>query len=365
MFIESAVKKYYTSNNCLRGTIPDKNASTVEINMAYLLNSKSYSHCYLLSHHSFGRLAYSVNTLLTSPEISKIHAIVEWDGTEWILRDISTNGSWLNNVRLIDNKKYVLSINDRIYFGERGCDYFEVLDLSPPCDILVSGTKERKTHKVISLNNYSILPSDSEPEVVLYQNQQTRQWYKEKISDSNHKGQLLEDNDIISFSGRDWHLKLNNIDVATENLGANQLNIGDLEFNFFCSLDEENIELKINTPARTSELGIRIHHYLTMSLARIRAQDAEQGLDELSQGWIYTEQLACNLGIDISHLNIQIHRARKQFITSLDSVINSNTLIQRRPGELRFGGGFFKIYKGKNLECHLKNKINNTLTEKY
>ena len=45
------------------------------------------------------------------------------------------------------------------------------------------------------------------------------------------------------------------------------------------------------------DLAVRTHHYLLLQLARHRCEDAARGLDSKSQGWVYAEQLAAELGL--------------------------------------------------------------------
>ena len=98
---------------------------------------------------------------------------------------------------------------------------------------------------------------------------------------------------------------------------------------------------------------MRSHHYLTLNLARYRARDAQKGLDVSQQGWVYAEQLEKDLGIDSCYMNIQIHRARKQFADALEHLCDVRQLIERKAGKLRFGGTKFQILKGQQLECQL------------
>jgi hypothetical protein len=125
----------------------------------------------------------------------------------------------------------------------------------------------------------------------------------------------------------------------------------DVEFVFSLSLDEETTQLELHQPKQkqTIDLGVRSHHYLLLQLARHRANDIERGLDAKSQGWIYADHLAAELGLDITHMNIQIFRARKQFVDNLPETVDHESLLERRGGKIRFGGVKFKIYKGATL----------------
>jgi hypothetical protein len=125
----------------------------------------------------------------------------------------------------------------------------------------------------------------------------------------------------------------------------------DIEFVFSLSLDEETTQLELHQPKQkqTIDLGVRSHHYLLLQLARHRADDITRGLDSKSQGWIYADHLAAELGLDITHMNIQIFRARKQFADNLPETVDHESLLERRGGKIRFGGVKFKIYKGATL----------------
>ena len=68
--------------------------------MATLINNQTQQSCLLQPHHSFGRLQSSVNTLISDAYISKVHAFIEWNDEHWLLRDVSSNGTWLNGSKL-------------------------------------------------------------------------------------------------------------------------------------------------------------------------------------------------------------------------------------------------------------------------
>jgi hypothetical protein len=124
--------------------------------------------------------------------------------------------------------------------------------------------------------------------------------------------------------------------------------INDYEFIFNMSLDEETTQLELHHQ-QTLDLAVRSHHYLLLQLARHRAEDAERGLDNKSQGWVYADQLAAELGLDNTHMNIQIFRARKQLVDALPDALGQQCLLERRGGKIRFGCEKFKIFKGEKL----------------
>jgi len=123
----------------------------------------------------------------------------------------------------------------------------------------------------------------------------------------------------------------------------------DFEFVFSLSMDEESTQLELMHLQTVIDLGVRTHHYLLTHLARQRARDHQEGLDQKSQGWLYSEQLAAELGLDVTHMNIQIFRARKQLSDMLHGITGQQLLLERRAGKIRFGSNRFKVYKGNHL----------------
>jgi len=356
--------------------------------MAFILNHNTQSLCYLYGHHSFGRLAYSVNTLVSNAAVSKIHAIIEWENDAWFIRDLSSNGTWLNNRRIPENTKAQLKLNDDIYFAGLKDIRFTVKDLSAPCDLLIPLNLENnpellkagaKQLPAFSLSHYHLLPSEQNPEIVLYLNRFSGQWSVEYLNQENsgvatpenaalanreslshgqtmhtpQRPHVVNEHDIISFAKQEWRLQLSHLETSTELLSNNEEKINQLSFTFNLTPDEEETQLKLHHQGKTTDFQVRSHHYLTLNLARYRVADAKKGLEPAMQGWVYPEQLAKDIGLSISHLNIQIHRARKQFVDALTNISDAEDLIQRQAGKVRFGGSVFNIYKGQRLEAAL------------
>lgn len=123
-----------------------------------------------------------------------------------------------------------------------------------------------------------------------------------------------------------------------------------LQIKFIVSLNEEHVTLSLSNGHCAIDLGERTHHYSLLVLARQRLRDAERGLDLSSQGWIEADQLSHSLGIDTSHLNIHIFRARNQFKQALYLLDSKHELIERRRCELRFGLFSFQIIRGSTME---------------
>ena len=116
------------------------------------------------------------------------------------------------------------------------------------------------------------------------------------------------------------------------------------------SQNEEHTLARIESAGAGFDLSERTHHYLIATLARRRLHDVRTGRSPDSQGWIAVELLADMLGIDVPHLNIQVHRARRQVESVRPPGAIWPELVQRRRGELRWGGFAFSVRRGDCVE---------------
>ncbi len=113
------------------------------------------------------------------------------------------------------------------------------------------------------------------------------------------------------------------------------------------SLNEEHVTCTIGIGhAQCADLGERGHHYCLLTLVRRRMDDARRGLDASSQGWIGNAALAAMLGLDVSHLNVQVHRLRRQILHALPPGVEPFEVIERRRGEIRFGSLAVSVVRG-------------------
>ena len=76
--------------------------------MGYLVESVSGRRTPLRAHHTLGRSADKVDTVISHPAVSRIHAVLEWQDGHWQIRDLSRNGCWVNGRRLPSNESVVL-----------------------------------------------------------------------------------------------------------------------------------------------------------------------------------------------------------------------------------------------------------------
>jgi hypothetical protein len=108
-------------------------------------------------------------------------------------------------------------------------------------------------------------------------------------------------------------------------------------FRFKVSLNEEYVELDVEYDGRRISLGSRAHHYLLLTLARLRQADREEGTPEASCGWADVEGLRLAPDGEGNRVDIYVHRARRQLIKA--GLEHGYDVIERRPGagQLRLG----------------------------
>ncbi|KNC67151.1 FHA domain-containing protein [Pseudoalteromonas ardens] len=320
--------------------------------MATLKHKQQSKYLYLKSFHRFGRLKHSVDSCFDELAISRIHAVIEWQQGYWFLRDLSRNGTWLNDVRVPYNQDVALNINDEIRFSDSSCHSFSVTDLAPPEDLLVPYSHDELVdgqEPVIQLENYHLLPSESDPELIVYFNSTEQTWCYEEVG-SEHPVSIT-DGEQLRFAQQVWSLIQTRASQQECTAEVAETDPGDLEYLFTLSQDEEYAELQVKQAQEKVDFETRTHHYLTALLARYKVKDMQHQVDDASQGWVSVKQLSRDLGLTESHINIQIHRARKQFVDRMKDKSMAESLIERKRGRVRFGGRHFSIVKGQQLEA--------------
>jgi len=321
--------------------------------MAYLTSCNTNHPIYLKTFHQFGRLESAVDTLIYSPEISRIHGIIEWIDNAWFIRDLSKNGIWLNHKRIIANRLYQLALKDNIYFANKKNISFIVENIEKPRDLLIPYNDDiqdnEQANAPIYLDHYHMLPSEKEPEIVVFYDVIERSWFCEDVVKTTKS--KISDGELLKFSQSMWQL-IKGADISEqETISLDEKTDNTITFIFNISRDEESTELIVKNNNDDINCDFRSHHYLTALLARYRSQDFRNLLPEHLQGWRSIEQLTKDIGLSESHVNIQIHRARKQIADKLKKLgLYAPLVIERKKGQVRFASTDYKIFKGQSLE---------------
>ncbi len=314
------------------------------------LNDSKQVLSYLNACHCFGRSPTNVDTIINAQEVSRIHAVVEWSNGQWLIRDISNNGTWLNSQKLIKDKSSPLKKGDKIFFASGNSHGFQIEDLTPPQNMLFPvGSLTANSIAPIVLTEGNLLPRDDNPEIALFYVPSKDQWYKEFLVDTDGSAYPVENCDLLYFSDQKWQLKLVSVSDNTVLMSRAKLTTDQLMFQFNLSLDEETTELSVSTNDETLCFNSKVHHYLTLSLARHRDEDARIGVDEDEQGWRLPEILVKELGYEITLFNTHVCRAKQQFRELLNGACDGDELIERKGKKIRFAGKYYRIYKGKEL----------------
>lgn len=312
--------------------------------MAVLKNNRSGESVFLHVHHVFGRRKVTNGTHLPNAEISSVHAAIRWSGERWLIRDHSKNGTWLDGHRIRPGVELPLSQGARIGFARPEEDFYTVVDLAPPAPLLVRLNGD--DIQVIELKSINALPNQQNPKLFVFLSGQG-EW----VCEEERKVYSLSDGCILHMDNAAWRFIAPGVSDATlEKAQGGNIGTKDMHLCFQVSLDEEHTFLRIRYNGKTFDLGERIHHFLLLTLARRRHDDHERGIDPAEQGWVEIEDLSAMLGLEVSHTNIQIFRARKQVCEALAEKPLSTQLVERRRGAVRLGCSSFNIVRGSQQE---------------
>lgn len=316
--------------------------------MAYLIDEHKLEKIFLKSYHTFGRQRMTIDTVIDKPVISRHHAIIELSGGKWQLRDVSTNGVWLNDKKIDKNISYKLSINDKIDFAIVGENSFVVGNLDTDGRYLVS---QSSPQQAIELCDQMVLPNEQDPQFIIYHDKIIDYWFIEDLNTNDR--QALFDGGIVRAMGTQWQYLCTTELQATEvSHATNTSSPCTLQFNV--SQDEENTHLKVIVNDKEFDLGARTHHYLLLLLARYRIEDKDAGTELSMQGWQYREQLAKDLGVQMNHMNILLHRARKQLADLAEQGAEDlSYLVETYFGKIRLNCQDVSITKGTQLESRV------------
>lgn len=267
---------------------------------------------------------------LTEAHVSGEHATILWTGGGWEIRDLgSRNGTWLDGARLDAGVARTLGTGTRLGFGVP--EGWEVLDAGAPGAIAVDLATGALT---AASDGLLVLPSDDTPLLSIFQDH-VAGWV---VEPTDGDARELEDQAVVSAAGRTWRLSLPVVLEGTPMVEPGPT-IDDVSFRFAVSRDEEFVELTILHRAREIRLDPHDHHYVLLTLARVRAEDRALPLSE--RGWVERERLIKMLSMEPNALNVAIHRARQQLLAA--GVERAAGIVEVRAGQRRFGTDRFQI----------------------
>ncbi|HGO6104365.1 TPA: DNA-binding protein, partial [Burkholderia cepacia] len=252
-----------------------------------------------------------------------------------------SNGTSLSGVPLRHGDHAVLRPGDVIRFGRAGIAPWRVDALDDPADTLwpIRGA----AHPIVLAPRQILAARAAQPVTIV------RSPAGEWLCDDTLPPRALHDGDEVSTGDATWRLALARNGSTMRLAAPADPAVPAQLLEFLVSRDEEHVRMLLHVRGGVVDLGERAHHYSLVTLARARSADMQAGYDAATQGWIELDRLARMLGIDTSHVNVQIHRARSQF-AALPG-LGASQLVERRRGSVRFGDFPFRVMRGAHLEC--------------
>ena len=308
--------------------------------MAFIKSSTTENIEYLKVKHLFGRLESAVDCHVDGKQVSRVHASLEWTGSAWDFCDHSRNGSWINHMPIAAGQRQSLKVGDSFGFEERAKALFILkCDAAPVAMLVDTDTPMQR----LVLEDLHVLPSEDNPLVSIYIKDHS--WFQEV----DGQAKALDNGDCIAVADCQWQF-FNPLTSELTQIAMQGQNPMDLvDFEFYPSTDLESVELIGRSSGQKIEFGVRNHHFLLLMLAQCRKDDQLKGLPDHQQGWVDVTLLAEKLHMDLSHLNIQVYRARKQIMSTLAGQVTPEHIIGRRSGEMRLGFSHFRVCSDAKL----------------
>lgn len=256
---------------------------------------------------------------LEDAKVSSEHAVLAWRSDRWTVRDLgSRNGTALSGRPMAAGVEVPLARGDALRFAD---DEWVLHDDAPPSPIavrLATGARVGGDADVL------LLP-DAESPLVSITPTPTGSWCV--YSDDERSD--VEDRATVEVGGEWYQLYLPT--RADPTLGPGDA----VGLCFRVSPDEEQVEVEVTASGRVARLGPRSHHYLLLTLARLRVSQA--GRSAADRGWVHRDDLARMLKLDVRTVAVQVHRLRQELGAHEMEGAASLLEVRARTGQLRVG----------------------------
>jgi hypothetical protein len=185
-----------------------------------------------------------------------------------------------------------------------------------------------------------VLPNDLSPTLMLHLDAEGR-W----VCDQDGLVSPIEEGGWVTTGGQRWQIGLPAAAEGTVREGTVR-SLRTFSLHFRVSLDEEHTDLVLRRGEDEVAVPARKHHYLLLTLARLRDNDAQSGVGPAEAGWVAQSELAHMLRITQSQVNLQVFRARKQLAAL--GIEEAAALVERRVGsrQLRISDVKLHIQRG-------------------
>jgi hypothetical protein len=289
--------------------------------------------CVLEAHHLIGR-SHRCSLQLTELSVSGEHASLRWTGRAWVLKDLGSRyGTFLNSQCLQPGVAVDMKKGDRLAFGREKRTWLMTEESSPQVMVVPA----EGGPAIFQHDGLIAMPSIDRPDAVIFQDMEGR-W----VLDQAGQVDLIKEHVPFLFGGTRWRLcnasPLQPTSLAAgSSEGRETMALGETMLHFAVSRSEEHVEITARWRGRVIEMGARSHHYVLLTLARVRLRDIERGEQTTRAGWIDQGELLKQLALGPEKLNLDIFRARRQFGAA--GFIPAAGIVERRPAtrELRLG----------------------------
>jgi hypothetical protein len=273
-----------------------------------------------LGHHTRIGRSSDADIRIVDKRISSEHAAISFDKGLWDVKDLgSRNGTVLDGRRLEAGKRVPLKVGAALRFGS--FDAHWVLESDGPPDVVAIETDGEKRmegeHGLLKWPSGAVLLTENGTDYYL---------------ESEGARSRVIDRQIVKIEGASWRISIPpSPDEEGRTITADGILLStDVTLQFQVSPDEESVRVSIAADGVKKELRARSFDYMLLALARARIADgktADLAADE--QGWVYADELASDLGMDVSHINVDIYRARRRFADA--GVQGADEMVERRP----------------------------------
>lgn len=262
---------------------------------------------------------------LDSRVVSNEHAAIWWEADRWLVRDTgSRNGTRIDGRLLAPGERSAIPLEARLEFGHEEQSWMLIESGAP----VALARSEKRT--VSAEGGVVCLPSAESPAVMIFEGG-AGGW----VAEGPDGLVPVRDGSALAVECEAFILHLPLGDTSTWQAGAGIVTLASLALRFRVSLDEEFIEVLVESGGKRTALPSRAYHELLLALARAQLEDAGHELPE--RGWRYSDVIQRMIHADSTKLNVHIFRARQQFGEL--GVLGSGSIIERRvsTGQIRLG----------------------------
>lgn len=264
---------------------------------------------------------------LEQSDVSKEHAVLSWSAGGWTVRDLgSRNGTFSNGLRIEPGEECRLERGSELRFGRKS--RWLVTDTDPPP--LSAQTVDEGEPLWVSGAQMLAFQAGEELRASVSRDQQGC-W----LLESDRQVAIVRPGETFVLDGRRWRLNAPSYEPSTESVEAG-LRIVDSRLSFMLSAGRLT-RVRVLSGAQTLDFTARGHHHLLHALAVLRLAAVEEGVADHEAGWMSHAELRERIGSSRNHVNVNVHRARKQLEEA--GFVDAACLIERRhgSGKLRIG----------------------------